>query len=110
MIKVLAQMKNLRRGHDAQGKLKKFKLDYSYEGYSNFVAPMRMKEIALKALDLKLKKPEDAALAEEVFTDKVLKPETDTYMTPEWDEMVPFPTSRSPCPLDYPLSLSPVSI
>lgn len=48
MIKVLAQMKNLRRGHDAQGRLKKINIDSTYEGYANFMAPMRMKKIAFE--------------------------------------------------------------
>ena len=26
-----------------------------------------------------------------IFTPEVLRPETDTYLTPNWDEMVPFP-------------------
>lgn len=45
MIKVLAQLKNLRRGHDTQGKLKRIKLDSSYKGFSNFIAPQRVKSI-----------------------------------------------------------------
>lgn len=35
MIKVLAQMKHLRRGHDTQGRLKKINIDQTYEGYAN---------------------------------------------------------------------------
>lgn len=93
MVKTVAQMRNLRRGHDAQGKLKKVNLDSSYEGYSNFMAPMRMKQIQT---DVEYaRKYLDGKGAENVFTKEVLKPATDTYLTPEWDEFVPFPTSKS---------------
>ena len=37
MVKFIAQMKNPRRGHDAQGKLKKINLGWTAEGYSNFM-------------------------------------------------------------------------
>lgn len=84
MIKVIAQMKNPRRGHDAQGLLKKVKLDASSEGYSNFMAPMRIQRIA----------HESTGVAGGVYTEEILKPATDTYLTPEWDEMVPFPNSE----------------
>ncbi|KAK9774996.1 putative Heme peroxidase-domain-containing protein [Seiridium cardinale] len=127
MIKTLAQMKNLRRSHHDQGHLKKIKLDASYEGYSNYMAPMRMQKIGYdvnKALEEDLPKQreearealakatkEDDAEAikaandslkaadqrekslKELFSTKILRPATDTYMTPEWDEMVPFPTT-----------------
>ena len=43
MSKAATQMKILRRGSDAQGFLKRIDLDSSSEGYSNFVAPLRMK-------------------------------------------------------------------
>ena len=33
--------------------------------------------------------------AKNVFGKDVLKPEVDTYLTAEWGEMVPFPTSMS---------------
>ena len=49
MIKAAAQMKNLRRGNDTQGYLKKIDLDSSSEGYSNFMAPLRMKMIEADA-------------------------------------------------------------
>ncbi|KAK5080999.1 hypothetical protein LTR05_008316 [Lithohypha guttulata] len=83
MIKVIAQMKNPRRGHDAQGLLKKVRLDASSEGYSNFMAPMRIQRIA----------HESSGVAGSIYTEKILKPATDTYLTPEWDEMVPFPNT-----------------
>ncbi len=86
MVKFIAQMKNPRRGHDEQGKLKKIHLDWTAEGYSNFMAPMRMDRIAEQVKHLPESHPN-----KDVFTDAVLKPETDTYLTPNWDEMVPFP-------------------
>lgn len=79
-------MKNPRRGHDAQGRLKKVNLDWTAEGYSNFMAPMRMERIAEQVSLLPDNDPDKS-----VFTMDVLKPETDTYLTPSWDEMVPFP-------------------
>lgn len=93
MIKVLAQMKNLRRGHDSQGRLKKINLDSSYEGYANFMAPGRMREIERK-VEKAASDPSHKDEAPEVFRKTILKPNTDTYLTPEWDEMVPFPTSK----------------
>lgn len=86
MVKFIAQMKNPRRGHDAQGKLKRINLGWTAEGYSNFMAPARMDWIAEQVERLK-----EGDENKKIFTDKVLKPETDTYLTPNWDEMVPFP-------------------
>ncbi|KAK4201585.1 heme peroxidase [Triangularia verruculosa] len=115
MIKVLAQHKNLRRGHDTQGRVKRIKLDYSHETFSNFMAPQRVKHIQT-AVEQKIARVEEqleelprggcegvsekrrslakekAKLKEVYDSDRILKPATDTYMTPEWDEMVPFPT------------------
>ena len=87
MVVFVAQMRNPRRGHDAQGRVKRVKLDSSAEGYSNFMAPMRVKRIAAdaeKSTDPELKK---------IYTKEILKPATDTYLTAEWDEMIPFPTT-----------------
>lgn len=86
MIQTIAQMRNPRRGHDAQGRLKRVRIDKSTEGYSNFVAPMYMEKIE----HLADKNPGEW---EKLFTKKVLKPETETYLTAEWDEMVPFPNT-----------------
>ncbi|KAK0388546.1 hypothetical protein NLU13_4789 [Sarocladium strictum] len=85
MVKFIAQMKNPRRGHDAQGKLKKVRIDESAEGYANYMAPMRVERIRVQTLPL----PKDAR--DKIFSDDVLRPTTDTYLTPNWDEMVPFP-------------------
>lgn len=101
MIKAVAQMKNLRRGHDTQGRLKKINLDSSSEGYSNFMAPLRMKMIEADAEYAR--KHANGREADKVFTKDILKPSTDTYLTPEWDEFVPFPTSRPPSSLHLPL-------
>ncbi|KAK3679554.1 hypothetical protein LTR78_001115 [Recurvomyces mirabilis] len=86
MIAFVANMRNVRRGHDAQGKLKRINLDWTAEGYSNFMAPGRMDWIAKQVEML----PADDK-NKNVYTENVLKPETDTYLTPSWDEMVPFP-------------------
>lgn len=94
MIKVLAQMKNLRRGHDAQGRLKKIETDQTYEGYANFMAPMRMQKIR-RDVEMAQETGNGGEDAAKVFDTGILKPSADTYLTPEWDEMVPFPTSSS---------------
>lgn len=87
MIKVLAQMKNLRRGHDTQGKLKKINIDQTYEGYANFMAPDRMEKIRCEVEKANTK------AGNKIFDERILKPRTETYLTPEWDEMIPFPTT-----------------
>lgn len=85
MIKFFALMRNTRRGHDAQGKLKRIRLDETVEGYANYMAPMRVNWIREQIKYLNKKE------ARTILTDHVLKPETDTYLTPTWDEFVPFP-------------------
>lgn len=100
MVKVAAQMKNLRRGNNTQGFLKRINLDSSSEGYSNFIAPLRMKMIEADAEYAR--EHGNASDADKVFTKRILKPSTDTYLTPEWDEFVPFPTSKSLCPRHSP--------
>ena len=107
MIKVFAQMKNLRRGHDTQGKLKKINIDATAEGYANFMAPLRIVEIHDKVQEVLSKakgtkeedltrEQSDAKELESILSSKVLQPQSDTFLTPEWDEMVPFPTSMYP--------------
>ncbi|KAM0425375.1 hypothetical protein ACHAPT_009432 [Fusarium lateritium] len=94
MVKVLAQLKNLRRGHDTQGMNKKVNIDPSYENYSNYMAPMRMKEIQAKVAELE--KDASKKGKEELsrlFNKKTMKPAVATYLTAEWDEMIPFPTT-----------------
>ncbi|KAF7545463.1 hypothetical protein G7Z17_g9144 [Cylindrodendrum hubeiense] len=110
MVRVLARMKDLRRGHDTQGKFRRVNIDAQYEGYSNYMAPMRMREISLKVkhglevLEKNKPKSTDGTDAlkkymkekerlEEIFKAEKLKPATYTYLTPEWDEMIPFPTT-----------------
>ena len=92
MIKAAAQMKNLRRGNNTQGYLKRIKLDSSSEGYSNFMAPLRMKMVEADAEYVR--KHPNGQNPDEVFNKRILRPSTDTYLTPEWDEFVPFPTSK----------------
>ena len=96
MIKAAAQMKNLRRGRDTQGYLKRINLDSSSEGYSNFMAPLRMKMVAADAEYAR--EHSKAGEVDKVFNESILRPSTDTYLTPEWDEFVPFPTSKSTYP------------
>ena len=121
MIKVVAQMKNLRSGHNAQGRLKRIRIDQTYEGYANFMAPMRMKKIgydveqakeeardaekaakkAKKTITEAKKRADDLI---KIFDMSILKPSTETFLTPEWDEMVPFPTSKPS--ISYPFVIS----
>lgn len=82
-------MRDVRRGHDTQGRVKRVRLDASAEGYTNYMAPMRIQNIAQKVILL-----EDETLADEIYTEKLLKPEMDTYLNAEWDEMVTFPNSK----------------
>ncbi|KAJ3546103.1 hypothetical protein NM208_g2174 [Fusarium decemcellulare] len=86
MIKFIAQMKNPRRGHDTQGTVKKIHLDSTPEGYANYMAPMRVGWIREQVKRLK-----DEEAGKKIFTDDILRPEADTYLTPTWDEFVPFP-------------------
>lgn len=76
MVKFIAQMRNPRRGHDAQGRLKKITLESISEGYSVFTAPSAMDRIAKQVEHLPGKE------GAKIYTDDVLKPEIDTYMTP----------------------------
>jgi hypothetical protein len=90
MMKIFAQMQNARCGHNVQGRVKKVRLDASAEGYTNYMAPMRIQAIAQK-----VKLLDDNTLEDEIYTSQLLKPEIDTYLTAEWNEMVPFPSSKS---------------
>jgi len=103
MIKIFAQMKNARRGHDTQGRLKRVRLDASSEGYTNYMAPMRIQRISKEVELLKRQEIERAEKAggtpdleqfEGVYTNRILRPATETFLTAEWDEMVPFPNSK----------------
>ncbi|KAK0725844.1 heme peroxidase-domain-containing protein [Lasiosphaeris hirsuta] len=104
MLTATATLRNLRRGHDTQGLLKRVRISASSEGYANYMAPQRVKKIAADVAreiakvqrDAKLSKKEKEEQVrkwEGVYTERVLRPETSTYLTPEWDEMVPFPTT-----------------
>ncbi|KAL9069626.1 MAG: hypothetical protein Q9161_005425 [Pseudevernia consocians] len=87
MIKVLAQVNNLRRGHDTQGKLKKINIDQTYEGDANSMAPEGMEKIRCMV------EKANSKAGKKVFDERILKPRTETYLTPKWDKMVLFPTS-----------------
>jgi hypothetical protein len=86
MIKFIAQMKNPRRGHDTQGRLKRVHLDQTTEGYANYMAPMRVQRIK----EQESQRGEKASKLN-VMTHQILNPEFDTYLTPNWDEFVPCP-------------------
>lgn len=81
MIKVLAQMKNLRPGHDTQGRLKKVNIDQTYEGDANFMAPDRLEEIRCQVEEAN---SEDG---NKIVGKRILKPRTETYLTPECDHL-----------------------
>jgi len=85
MIRFVAQMRNPRRGRDTQGRLKRVRLDDTPEGYANYMAPMRVKWIRKQAERV------GGAEGRLIYTDQLLKPRSVTYLTPTWDEFVPFP-------------------
>ncbi|KAJ4243864.1 hypothetical protein NW762_014745 [Fusarium torreyae] len=93
MVKVLAQLQNLRRGHDTQGVSKKISVDASHVGYANYMAPMRLQEIKRKIEKAKENRGYSNDEIDDIFPSSIRKPATATYLTPEWDEMVPFPTT-----------------
>lgn len=71
-------MKNLRRGHHTQGKLKRVNIMQGYESYESYMAPMRV-EALRRARPDKYK--------------SIPKPNVETFLTPGWEEMVPYPTT-----------------
>jgi hypothetical protein len=93
MVKVLAQLKNLRRGHDTQGVSKKVSIDASSVGYANYMAPMRLEEIKIKVQEAHKNNELTEEQLKAIFPTEIRKPATATYLTTEWDEMVPFPTT-----------------
>ena len=86
MIKVIAQMKNVRGGHGAQDRVKKVNLDRLTEGYSNCMALMRITRISRQTEMVKEN-------TDDIYNDKILRPATDTYPTAGGDEIVPFSNS-----------------
>jgi len=86
MIKFIALTRNTRRGPAAQGELKRVHLEPTSEGYANFMAPGRVQWIKEQVEDL-----EDKKKASKIYNDKIFRPGFDTYLTPTWDEYVPFP-------------------
>ena len=104
MISVLATLKNLRRGHDAQGHIKRIQIGSASETYENYMAPARVQYIAhqvetkISAIQADTTKSAEAKAAEiaqwrAVYGGDILCPETATFLSPEWDEFLPFPTT-----------------
>ncbi|KAK2051536.1 linoleate diol synthase [Colletotrichum caudatum] len=88
MIKFIALTRNTRRGPAAQGQLKRVHLEPTSEGYANYMAPERVERIKKQVGELG-----DPSKASGIFNDDVFRPGFDTYLTPSWDEYVPFPTT-----------------
>ena len=107
MIKIFGQMRNLRRGHDTQGMLKRIRLDKTEVGYANYMAPRRIVHIRDEVKQIldhlgnnepSTRLQQDAVALKHLEDDskhKLVQPKSDTFLTPEWDELVPFPTSKS---------------
>ncbi|KAK6346772.1 hypothetical protein TWF696_006881 [Orbilia brochopaga] len=85
MFKVMGQMKFLRQGHDSQGRLKAVNNSPSYGNLANRLAPSKFRA-ALASLRERARKENTG----ESFD---TQPESYTYMTPEWDETMPFPNT-----------------
>ncbi|KAF3903067.1 hypothetical protein ABW21_db0201283 [Orbilia brochopaga] len=85
MFKVMGQMKLLRQGHDSQGRLKAVNNSPSYGNLANRLAPSKFR-VALGQLQERARKENTG----ESFD---TQPESYTYMTPEWDETMPFPNT-----------------
>ncbi|KAJ0165001.1 Linoleate 10R-lipoxygenase [Colletotrichum tanaceti] len=86
MIKFIALTRNTRRGTAAQGELKRIHLEATAEGYANYMAPGRVERIREQVDQL-----EDRKEASRIFNDKVFVAGFDAFLTPAWDEYVPFP-------------------
>ncbi|KAF3937371.1 hypothetical protein ABW19_dt0205244 [Dactylella cylindrospora] len=94
MFKVMGQMNLLRQGHDSQGRLKSINNSPSYGNLANRIAP---KDLKLKMVDLR-KRAQDEKNANKgnpsyIFESFDTQPESYTYLTPEWDETMPFPNT-----------------
>ncbi|KAK6343416.1 hypothetical protein TWF730_011005 [Orbilia blumenaviensis] len=85
MFKTLGRMKYLRQGHDSQGRLKSVNNNPSYGHLANRMAPK-----VFKANMAKLKVRARETGGKESFD---TAPESYTYLTPEWDETMPFPNT-----------------
>ncbi|EGX44212.1 hypothetical protein AOL_s00210g1 [Orbilia oligospora ATCC 24927] len=85
MFKTLGRMKYLRQGHDSQGRLKSVNNNPSYGHLANRMAPK-----VFKATMGKLKERAQKEKSGESFD---TAPESYTYLTPEWDETMPFPNT-----------------
>ncbi|KAK2042413.1 linoleate diol synthase [Colletotrichum somersetense] len=86
MIKFIALTRNTRRGPAAQGELKLVHLEATAEGYANYMAPQRVEWIKDQVHEM-----EDQDKASIIFNKTMFQPGLNMYMTPAWDEYVPFP-------------------
>jgi hypothetical protein len=96
-MKVVGQLRNLRAGHESQGLLKKVNLNATTEDYSNYMARLRLNKIK-KDVEREIAKAKSSGKSTDdlrkIFHEDVTRPETHTFLTPEWDEMIPFPSSK----------------
>jgi len=94
VFKVLGQMKWLRQGHDSQGRLKVVNNSPSYKNIANRMAPRDIKEI-LPKLRAKAEEENDKHKGDKDYIAESFdtQPESSTYLTPEWDETLPFPNT-----------------
>ncbi|KAK6537517.1 hypothetical protein TWF694_011700 [Orbilia ellipsospora] len=85
MFKILGQLKYLRQGHDSQGRLKTVNNSPSYGHLANRMAPKDFRDTmaALRA------RAQTKNTGESFDT----TPDSYTYLTPEWDETLPFPNT-----------------
>ncbi|KAK1977598.1 linoleate diol synthase [Colletotrichum cereale] len=86
MIKFISLTRNTRRGPAAQGELKHVHLEPTAEGYATYMAPERVKWIKKQCDELM-----DRKKASRIFNDNIFLPGFDAFLTPAWDEYVPFP-------------------
>ena len=94
MFALLSCMRNLRQGHDRQGKLKEVDNNPSYRNLNDYYAPDDVKSWTeqLKAQEQRTEK--DPTRGQRVWESFDTKPGPTTYLTPEWDETIPFPNSK----------------
>ncbi|KAF3908286.1 hypothetical protein AA313_de0206127 [Arthrobotrys entomopaga] len=85
MFKILGQLKYLRQGHDSQGRLKTVNNSPSYGHLANRMSPRDF-----RATMTGLRQRAETNNTGESF-DRA--PDSYTYLTPEWDETLPFPNT-----------------
>lgn len=97
MIKVLAQMKRLRPAPGTQGVLKRINIEQRYN-YCNYMSKAKVKKIRdswkkeLEKSDLDPEVRAKISKKKEIYERTLVK--SRTYLTPDWSEMVPFPSSK----------------